>query len=129
VTAAGFLAEVGDMRRFDSPRQIQKLAGLAIAENSSGKHKGQTTISRRGRARLRMVLFQMARGMVRTNAEFRELHLYYTTRAKNPLKKMQSLIALCCKLIRVFHVIAVKGCAYDPVKLLSDIHRNQPQAA
>ena len=129
VTVAGFLAEVGDMRRFDSPRQIQKLAGLAIAENSSGKHKGQTAISRRGRARLRMVLFQMARGMVKTNAEFRELHLYYTTRAKNPLKKMQSIIALCCKLIRVFHVLTVKGCAYDPAKLLSDIHRNQPQAA
>ena len=48
ITVAGFLAEVGDARRFESPRQIQKLAGLSLRENSSGKHKGQTTISKRG---------------------------------------------------------------------------------
>ncbi|MFR4351305.1 MAG: transposase [Roseburia sp.] len=28
---------------------MQKLAGLSLGENSSGKHKGQTTISKRGR--------------------------------------------------------------------------------
>lgn len=48
VTVAGFLSEVGDIRRFNSPKQIQKLAGLALRESSSGKHKGQTTISKRG---------------------------------------------------------------------------------
>ena len=36
VIAAGLLAEIGDIRRFNSPKQIQKLAGLAIVENSSG---------------------------------------------------------------------------------------------
>ena len=36
ITVAGFLAEVGDVRRFESPRQIQKLAGLSLRENSSG---------------------------------------------------------------------------------------------
>jgi transposase len=46
VTVAGFLSEVGDIRRFNSPKQIQKLVGLALRENSSGKHKGQTTISK-----------------------------------------------------------------------------------
>ena len=49
-TVAGFFAEVGDIRRFDSPKEIIKLAGFNLRENSSGKHKGQTTISRRGRA-------------------------------------------------------------------------------
>lgn len=38
-TIAGFFAEVGDIRRFDSPKQIQKLAGLAIRETNSGKHQ------------------------------------------------------------------------------------------
>ena len=52
ITAAGFLAEVGDVGRFDSPKQIQKLAGLELKENSSGKHKGQSSISRRGRKKL-----------------------------------------------------------------------------
>ena len=39
ITVVGFLAEVGDMRRFESPRQIQKLAGLSLQENSLEKHK------------------------------------------------------------------------------------------
>lgn len=39
VTIAGFIAEVGDIRRFKSPKQIQKYAGLELVENSSGKHK------------------------------------------------------------------------------------------
>ena len=39
-TVSGFLAEVGDLRRFKDPKQLQKYAGLALVENSSGKHKG-----------------------------------------------------------------------------------------
>jgi len=124
VTVAGFIAEVGDIKRFDSPRQIQKLAGLAIRENSSGKHKGQTSISKRGRARLRAILFRAAIVLASKNPEFKEIHRYFTTRANNPLKKKQSIIAMSCKLIRVFHTIATKGCAYNPIKLLADIHRN-----
>ena len=37
------------------------------------------------------------------------------------LKKMQSLIAVACKLIRVFHVILTKGISYDALKMLKDI--------
>lgn len=131
VSVAGFLAEVGDIRRFDSPRQIQKLAGLAITQNSSGKFSGQTSISKRGRSRLRKVLFMATISLVgkNGNAEFRELHRYYTTRQTNPLKKKQSIVAMGCKLIRVFYAITTKGCAYDPAKLLADIHRNQPLTA
>ena len=44
VTAATFVGEVGDIRRFQDPRQIQKLAGLNLVENSSGKHKGKSKI-------------------------------------------------------------------------------------
>jgi transposase len=58
VTVAGFLAEVGDLSGYDNPRQIQKLAGLSLKENSSGKHKGQTKISKRGRPKLRSLLFR-----------------------------------------------------------------------
>ena len=62
------------------------------------------------------------------NQEFRELHQYYTTRP-NPLKKKQSLILLCCKLIRIFFVLMTKKTAYDPVKMMNDIRRPAMQAA
>ncbi len=122
-TVSGFLAEVGDISRFNSPKELQKLAGLAIVDNSSGKHKGETTISRRGRKRLRYLLFEAAMSLVGKNAEFRELHRYYTTRSQNPLKKMQSLMAVACKVIRVFYTILTKGVEYSPEKMLGDIKR------
>ena len=124
---SGFLAEVGDVRRFKDPKQLQKYAGLAIVENSSGKHKGQTTISRRGRKRLRYLLFEAALSLSATNAEFRAIHRYYTTRENNPLKKMQSLTAIGCKLIRVFYALLTKDVTYDADKFLSDIRRTPVQ--
>jgi len=122
-TVSGFLAEVGDISRFDNPKQLQKLAGLAIKENSSGKHKGETTITKRGRKRLRYLLFEVAMSLVSKNEEFAQLHQYYTTRRINPLKKMQSLMAVACKLIRVFYVMLTKQVDYDPQKMISDIRR------
>ena len=122
-TVSGFLAEVGDISRFKSPKELQKLAGLALVENSSGKHKGETTISRRGRKKLRYLLFEVAMSLVAKNREFAELHNYYTTRKMNPLKKMQSLMVVAAKLIRVFYVILTKGVDYDPKKMSEDIIR------
>ena len=123
IAIAGFLAEVGDVTRFEHPRQIQKLAGLNLKENSSGKHKGKTTISKRGRSRLRALLFQAIMPIVAKNEEFKVIHQHYITRPENPLKKKQSLILLCCKLIRIFYALLTKGIKYDPLKMLDDIKR------
>ena len=50
---SGILAEMGDISRFDDVKEIQKLSGLGLVACSSGKHKGETKISHRGRRRLR----------------------------------------------------------------------------
>jgi transposase len=120
MTAAGFVSEVGDIKRFTHPSQIQKLAGLNLIENSSGKHKGKTSISKRGRARLRALLFRVIMPLVSKNNEFKMLHEYYTSRKENPLKKKQSLILLCCKLIRIFFAMMNKQVEYNPQKLIKD---------
>ena len=125
ITVAGFIAEVGDITRFDNAKELQKLAGLELVADSSGKHNGKTRISKRGRKRLRYLLVQAAVSVIGKNDEFRQIHEYYTTRKNNPLKKMQSLIAVACKLIRVFYVILTKGRSYDASKMLGDIKRPQ----
>lgn len=125
-SAIGFVAEVGDIARFDDPKQLQKLAGYAIVNNESGKHKGESHISYRGRKRLRYVLYEAAVSVICHSPEFKSIHQYYTTRLKNPLKKMQSLIAVACKLTRVFFKILKTGVTYDPSKLIGDIHRPLP---
>ncbi|MEE3468808.1 MAG: IS110 family transposase [Eubacterium sp.] len=122
-TVIGFVAEVGDIKRFDDPKQLQKLAGYAIVRSQSGKHKGESHISYRGRKRLRYVLYEAAVSVVSHSPEFRSIHRYYTTRDRNPLKKMQSLIAVACKLIRVFYLILQTGATYKAEKMMEDIRR------
>ncbi len=120
-TIAGFFAEVGDLGEYNHPRQIIKLAGLSLKENTSGKHKGKTTITKRGRKKLRALLFRVSMILVAKNTAFKALHEYYTQRPDNPLKKMQSLIALCNKLIRILFNIGKKQFSFDEGKMLSDI--------
>lgn len=129
ITAATFVGEVGNITRFQDPRQIQKLAGLNLVENSSGKHKGKTTISRRGRKRLRHSLFFSMIAILGKNQEFRLLHQRNLMRENNPLNKMQSIIALCGKLIRVFYAILTKGVDYSPEKMLGDMEQAIKAAA
>jgi transposase len=126
ITVCGFIAEAGDIRRFDNPKQLQKLAGYAIVSNDSGKHNGESHISYRGRKRLRYVLYEAAISLIGKNAEFKEIHNYYRTREKNPLKKMQSVVAVACKVIRVFYMMLTKGIDYDGTKMLRDIKRPEP---
>jgi transposase len=124
ITVAGFIAEVGDINNYEHPKQIQKLAGLNLKENSSGKHQGQTRITKRGRPKLRALLYRVMMPMLTNNKEFKMLHEYYTTRRDNPLKKKQSMIALSCKLIRIFFALGQKNVMYDGKKLMNDIERN-----
>ncbi len=124
-TLSGILAEMGDISRFDDVKEIQKLSGLGLVACSSGKHKGETKISHRGRKRLRYWLFQAGKSVVAHSEEFKELHAYYTTRAENPLKKMQSLIVIACKLLRIIYTMRKTGVVYDPKKMLMDIRRQE----
>lgn len=126
-TLTGILAEMGDVSRFSNAKEIQKLSGLSLVACSSGKHKGETKISHRGRKRLRYWLFQAAKSIVAHAEEYKELHAYYTTRDDNPLKKKQSLIVIACKLLRIIFAILTKGVVYDPQKMLKDIRRLEKQ--
>jgi len=120
-TVATFFAEVGDINKYSHPQQLVNMAGLSLREHSSGKYKGQTRIDKRGRKRLRKALYLAIRPMVRHNPTFKALHTYYTTRPNRPLKRQQSLIALCGKLLRVFFVIGQKQCEFDGNKLLQGL--------
>jgi transposase len=129
VTAARFLGEVGDPLRFQNARQIANYAGYNLIEDSSGNSKSGTVISKRGRSRLRSLLYQMAFTMVGQNAEMKALHKHYTTRAKNPLKKKQSLVVISKKIVTVIYSLLKKQATYDPARVLGAVRREMMQAA
>lgn len=80
---------MGDISKSDDVKEIQKLSGLDLVAFSFGKHKGETKTSHRERKQLRYWLFQAGEPAVAHTGEFRELHVYYTTRTDNPQKKTQ----------------------------------------
>jgi len=117
--AAYLLAEVGDFRDFDHPQQIVRLAGLSLKESSSGKNKGQSEITKRGRPLLRRTLYFIVLEQLKHAAPgWHQLHKHYTTRKESPLKKMQSVIALCCKFLRVVWGMLKNGTRFDPGMLI-----------
>ena len=129
VTLAACLGELGDPTRFEDSRQMSRMAGYNLVEDSSGKNKSGTKISKRGRKNLRCVLYQMALTMVATNDEMKQLYHYLKTREKAPLRKMQALIVVSKKILELIHALAKKKENYDPGKVFGHVRREQMKAA
>ena len=119
VSLASFLGETGDLSRFNNGQQIVRLAGYSLTENSSGKSKSESAISKRGRKNLRSVLYQMALVMVAKNAEMKKIYQELKTREKNPLKKKQALIAVSCRIARMLFSMAKHKESYRPDRVRS----------
>lgn len=128
VTAASFLGEVGDPLRFQNARQIANYAGYNLVEDSSGKSKSGTCISKRGRKQLRSVLYQMAFTMVGTNDEMKAFYRHLTTRKSNPLKKKQALVVVSKKIITVIYSLLKKNEAYKPELVLGAVRKEMMAA-
>ena len=129
VSAASFLGEIGDPMRFENPRQIARMAGYNLVEDSSGKNKSGTMISKRGRKNLRSVLYQMALTMVAVNDEMKELYIYLKTRANNPLKKKQALIVIAKKAVTVIYNLVKRKTEYQSELVLGEFRKNQIKQA
>ncbi|MGP1909927.1 IS110 family transposase [Metabacillus sp. JX24] len=122
-TIVDLFSEIGSFSHYQNPRQLIKLAGLTLRENSSGQHKGQKRISKRGRRRLRAILFQVMMPMIRHNKAFKAMHDYYTNRKNNPLRKKQSIVVLCGKLLKILYAMSTKHMAFNAERMMKDIPR------
>ena len=106
VSMASVLGEMGDPLRFENPRQMSRMAGYNLVEDSSGKNKSGTCISKRGRKNLRCVLYKMALTMVAVNPEMKQLYGYLKTRENNPLKKQQALVVVSKKILTMIFTLS-----------------------
>lgn len=102
VTVATVLGETGDLSSYSTARELIKLAGLNLYEISSGIHKGQRTISKRGRRLLRKALYCAILPLIGHNGVFRAK--YHALRARGKAFH-QAVIALCGKLLRVLFAL------------------------
>ena len=58
ITATTLLAEIGDISRFDNPRQLMAYLGLVPSEHSSGERQRKGSITKTGNSHARRVLVE-----------------------------------------------------------------------
>ncbi len=115
VSAAIFLAEVGDPNRYQTAAQWVKLAGIQPAPNISGKkQRNQTPMSHQGRARLRTMLFFTCLRLVQQDDHFAQIYAHLQRRQNNPLTKMQALGVLMNKLLHILWALIHNQTFYNP---------------
>lgn len=114
VTVAGLIGEVGDFRKYRTIAEITKLAGLDLFEVSSGKHKGERHISKRGRPLMRKLLFYAAINVVR---EGRIMHERYERYLQRGMPRMKALTAIARKLLGILFALARDQRNYEEIPL------------
>jgi transposase len=102
ITVAGLIGEVGDFRQFRTLREVMKLAGLDLFEISSGKHKGNRHISKRGRPLLRKLLYFAAINTIRKGGV---MHASYQRYLERGMPKIKALIAIARKLLGILFAL------------------------
>lgn len=120
VTAAGLIGEVGDFRKFNTISEMMKLAGFDLFEVSSGKHKGQRRISKRGRSLMRKLLYFAAINVVKSHGI---MHERYQEMLDRGMPKMKALVAISRKLLGLIFALARDNTVYE--ENYSNIHHFQ----
>lgn len=80
VSAMTFVAEIGQITRFQRADQLNSYAGLIPTIQSSGEHSRNQGITRRCNRRLRRILIEAAWVAVRKDPQLRQLHSRFRQR-------------------------------------------------
>ena len=111
ITALMIVAELGDLRRFESNKQLGGYSGLSPKRHDSGKLKGKTTISRSGDSRIRKILYMPALTASRMNNDLGD---FYSKHLEKGKCKKSGLCALMRKLLILSRTVIVKQQKFIP---------------
>lgn len=117
------VAEIGPPSDFRTLRQLMRYAGLNLCERQSGKWRGRTTISRRGRSELRYVLNLMSIPLVSRKSLYGE---YYHRKKKT--EKMPGQKALTCvmrKILKMFYGWYKSGGAFERDRVFTSLGQSK----
>ena len=101
VYSAGIIAEIGDIRRFDSQASVAKFAGLVWHKNQSGEFEAEhSRMIKSGNRYLRYYLLEAANSVRRCDSEFRR---YYDLKYHevNKYQHKRALALTARKLVRL----------------------------
>ena len=114
VYSAGIIAEIGDIRRFESHASVAKYAGLVWNRNQSGDFEAQNCrMIKSGNRYLRYYLLEAANSVRRCDSEFRR---YYDLKFKevNKYQHKRALALTARKLVRLVFRLLKDNRLYIP---------------
>lgn len=113
VFAAGLLAEIGPIARFDGHAALARYAGLTWRQHQSGNFQAEETpLLRSGNSYLRYFLVEAANSLRLHNAEFAPFYQRkYDESAKHPHKR--GLVLTARKFVRLAHALLRKQQLYQ----------------
>jgi transposase len=104
LVAAGVIAELGDLRRFDHPRKLMSYLGLAPSEHSSGDTRKLGKITKCGNGRARRLLVEGAQSYKHTANISTELQKRQEDLPKSVIDiAWQAQLRLCRRYKRLMH--------------------------
>lgn len=116
MTAAVLYIALGDMQKYSNAPSIVKTLGLNLKEHSSGTHKGQLRITKRGSGIARMYLYLATLRLINKDAV---VNAWYQKKLQRDGKvKMKAIIAIMRKLASALWYVG-QGAKFDSSKLFN----------
>ena len=111
---ARLFAEIGPPTDFQSWRQLLRYAGLNLIEKQSGKYRGKTKISRRGRARIRDILNRMSLPLTKKTGLFGD---YYHGKKDGGMPGNKAMVAVMRKLLKMIWGLCQSQAEFDSTRV------------
>lgn len=115
VSAIVLAAILGDLKNYANPSCLLKALGLNLKEHSSGKHRGQLKITKRGSGRARFYLYWLVMRLVQKGAVIKTWYERKVARDGGRFKG-RALIAVMRKVVKALWYVA-RGETFDSRKL------------
>ena len=114
MTAAVLYIVLGDMQKYSNAGSVVKTLGLNLKEHSSGRHKGQLRITKRGSGLARMYLYFAVLRLIQKDAVIKA---WYQKKLQRDGKvKKKAIIAIMRKLASALWYVG-QGAKFDSSKL------------
>jgi len=115
-TVARILAETGRLTDFETSGSVLKHGGINLYAISTGKRNSTVVhyhLTKRGRSRLRHILYFAALRLVQRGAIY---HDFYTRLVSHGTAKIAALVAVMRKLLGLVYALARDRACFDPVQ-------------
>jgi transposase len=113
---ARIIGETGPLTDFKHASQLIRFGGMALRLRQSGKYKGKDKISKKGRARLRLILSQSIFHLVKMD---RILGGLYHRKKQEGMPGTKAMTVVSRKLLEVLLALSRPGAVYDPERLFT----------